>query len=83
MNKKNPPTAIESWVNIYTFLERYDWKVVSSIPFKYTIEPYLQSFQYKITNRILNTNEKLEKWRIKQSNRCNLCESIEYRHTRA
>ena len=43
----------------------------SSVPkgFKYVREPYIQSFQYKIINRILNTNEKLFKWSLKQSNR--------------
>ena len=60
MNEIKPPTVIESWVNIYIpFLERYDWKLVYPIPCKYTKEPYFQSFQYKIINRILNTNAKL------------------------
>ena len=40
-------------------------------------EPYLQSFQYQILNRILNTNEKLENWSIKQSNQCNYCQAVD------
>ena len=33
----------------------------SSIPLKYTREPYVQSFQYHIILRIRNTNERLGK----------------------
>ena len=75
--KIKTPTAIESWTNIYPFLERYDWKDIYTIPFKYVQEPYLQSFQYKIINRILNTNEKLHKWSIKQTNQCNFCQATD------
>ena len=71
------PTAIESWINLYPVIENYDLKEIYMIPFKYVREPYLQSFQYKIINHILNTNEKLEKWAIKQSNNCNFCQSID------
>ena len=71
------PTAIESWINIFPFMEKYDWKSIYTIPFKYVREPYLQSFQYKIINRILNTNEKLQKWSIKPNNICNFCQSID------
>ena len=77
MNKIKPPTSLETWVNLYPFMENYDWKEIYTIAFKYTREPYLQSFQYKIINRILNTNEKLEKWSIKLSNKCNYCQAID------
>ena len=77
LQKMKTPTAIESWINLYPFMENYDWKEIYMIPFKYVREPYLQSFQYKIINRILNTNEKLEKWAIKPSNKCNFCQSID------
>ena len=77
LHKIKPPTAIESWTNIYPFLECYDWKDIYTIPFKYVREPYLQSFQYKIINRILNTNEKLHKWSIKQTNQCNFCHATD------
>ena len=77
LNKMKPPTSIDCWIDIYPFLETYDWKNIYSIPFKYVREPYLQSFQYKIINRILNTNEKLFKWSLKQSNMCNYCKAID------
>ena len=77
LHKTKVPTAIETWINIYPFMENYDWKCIYTIPFEYTREPYLQSFQYKIINRVLNTNEKLEKWSIKPSNKCNFCHSVD------
>ena len=77
IEKIKPPTSIETWINLYPFLEQYDWKEIYKIPFKYMREPYLQSFQYKILNRILNTNEKLENWSIKQSNQCNYCQAVD------
>ena len=76
-HKTKEPTAIESWINIFPFMENYDWERIYTIPFKYVREPYLQSFQYKIINRILNTNEKLEKWSIKPNNKCNFCQSVD------
>ena len=77
MENIKTPTAIDTWINIYPFLENYDWKDIYMIPFRYVREPYLQSFQYKIINRILNTNEKLEKWSIKPSNKCNFCPAVD------
>ena len=69
MDKMKSPTAVESWVNLYPFLEKFDWEEeIYAIPFKYTKEPYLQSIQYQIINIILNTNEKLEKMQRKQNN---------------
>ena len=77
MNKKNPLTSLETWVNLYQFMENYDLKEIYTIALKYTREPYLKSFQYKIINRILNTNEKLNKWSIKLSNKCNYFQAID------
>ena len=41
IKKIKAPTAIECWIDIYPFLERYDWKEIYNIPFKYVREPYL------------------------------------------
>ena len=51
-SKIKPPTAQETWSEIYL------------LPYKITKEPYFQSLQYKILNRILNCNERLYKWNI-------------------
>ena len=45
MENIKTPTAIDTWINIYPFLENYDWKDIYMIPFKYAREPYLQSLQ--------------------------------------
>ena len=58
-------------------MEKYHWKEIYTIPFKYTREPYLQSLQYKINNQILNTTDKLEKWFNKEINKCNYCQTID------
>ena len=72
--KTQPPTAIEIWTNLYPFLENADWKSIYKLPYLCTREPHLQSFQYKILNRIINTNHNLHKWKIKESPYCNHCQ---------
>ena len=37
----------------------------------------MQSFQFKILNRILNNAENLDKWKIKESNKCYVCGDID------
>ena len=64
---------VESWTELHPFLEHYDWKytfILSNIVAK---ETYLQSFQYKVVNRILNCNYNLHKWGIKISPACIYC----------
>ena len=75
--KIKPPTAIETWINIYPFLEDIDWEKIFQIPYYCSIEPYLQSFQYKILNRLLNCNEKLNKWKIKPTDKCTYCNEVD------
>jgi len=68
-----PPSAIETWINMYPFLEQHDWSIYYQLPYKILTEPYFQSFQYKIINRILNTREKLYTWKIVENNKCVYC----------
>lgn len=68
-----PPTAIETWVEMYPFLESQNWTQIYRLPFQITKEPYMQSFQYKILNRIINTREKLCQWKIINNNKCLYC----------
>ena len=58
---------------MYPFLELQDWELLYQLPFIVSAEPYLQSFQYKILNRILNTKENLHKWKISEKNKCDYC----------
>ena len=71
------PTAVEKWINMYPFLENYDWTLIFQIPFRIIKEPYLQSFQYKIVNRILNCKENLFKWKLNENNTCQLCNEVD------
>ena len=72
-----PPTAIDKWINTFPFLETEEWSPIFKRTFYITKEPYLQSFQYKILNRILNTNENLYKWKIQNSSECKLCGEVD------
>ena len=68
-----PPTVVDTWINIYPFLEVVEWPNIFTLASKITGEPYLQSLQYKVINRILNCNDKLYKWKIVQTPLCNSC----------
>ena len=71
------PTSIEKWVIIFPFLEKEDWSQFFQRAFEITKEPYLQSFQYKILNRIFNNKDNLYKWKISQSNECGVCKEVD------
>ena len=72
-----PPTSVETWINMYPFLEMEDWKQIFLRTFQITKETYLQSFQYKMLNRITNCNDKLYKWKIKPSDKCDECGEVD------
>ena len=71
------PTSIETWINIFPFLETQDWTTIYRTSVEATEEPYLQSFQYKIINIILNCKERLYKWKITDNNKCNICNEVD------
>ena len=77
MEKTMPPSSINKWIDTYPFLEKYNWSDIYKLTNRYISEPYFQSFQYKIINRILNTNEKLFTWNLKNSNKCTFCNNID------
>jgi len=62
---------------MYPFLENLDWRTVFLLPSKIIKEPYFQSFQYKILNRILNCNDKLYTWKLIDSNLCKYCKQVD------
>lgn len=72
-NKLQEPTAIEKWIERFPFLESAPWHKIYGSIHTITQEPYMQSFQYKIFNRILNCNYNLYIWKIKDSPLCNYC----------
>ena len=76
-NKFETPTSINTWLDRFPFLENINWRDIYELPYKTVAEPYLQSYQYKIVNRILNCNEQLNKWKIKNGPECDSCGEID------
>lgn len=70
--KYQQPTCWTRWANIYNKQSDY-WPAIYKLPYKISRETKLQTFQYKIINRIFACNQKLEKWKIKESNICSFC----------
>ena len=58
-------------------METIDWSKLFSLSFKVIKEPYFQSFQYKVLNRIINCKDKLYTWRITDNNNCVYCNDID------
>ena len=67
-DKLQVPSSVERWIEIAT------WGKIFHMVHYIVIEPYLQSFQYKITNRLTNCNLNLYTWKIKNSSKCDFCE---------
>ena len=68
-----PPISLNLWVELYPFLENFNWSYVFRLPYKIMKESYIQSFQYKVLKRILYCNYNLHKWGIKDSPLCIYC----------
>ena len=48
---------------------------IFALPFKLALVPYVRTFQYKVLNSILYTNDKLYIIGFSQSNKCTFCKS--------
>ena len=72
-DKIQEPTAVEKWVEQFPFLETAPWNKIFKMIHHSDYETYLQSFQYKIINRILNCNYNLHVWKIKNNPQCIYC----------
>ena len=69
------PTAENKWYDLYPALEHLNWTVIYILPNKISNEPYLQTFQYKVLNRIVNCNERL--FKFKKSENCLNCNQVD------
>ena len=67
------PTSIPIWCDLFPFLSTYSWENIFERTFSVSKESYLQSFQYKIINRIINCRYNLFKWKIIESPTCIYC----------
>ena len=78
INKKiQEPTSLDTWLDRFPFLINLEWNKIFKLPFVTTCEPYLQSFQYKILNRILNCRDKLYTWDILKDSKCIYCDKTD------
>ena len=78
VNKKiKPATAIVTWLDLFPFLEHFNWQEIYSSASKISKEPYLQTFQYKVINRTINCRYNLYKWKLLASGKCYYCEEID------
>ena len=72
-NEIKEPTAVNTWTDLFPLLECVSWKLIFSATHHITLETYLQTFQYKILNRLINFNFNLYKWKIKSEPYCDSC----------
>ena len=71
------PTAIEFWIKTFPFMADVEWSKLFLLPYSFIKQPYFQSLQYKILNNILNCNQQLKKWKIKESEQCIYCSEVD------
>lgn len=70
------PTAISQWISEFPFLHDNDFVDIFLLAHN-TGDVKLQSFQYKILNRIFPCNYVLNKWGITGSSKCDYCNEID------
>ena len=68
-----PPTAISKWCDLYPESNDFNWKEIFCLPYKVARSTKLQSFQYKILNRIFACKENLAKWKLADDELCIDC----------
>lgn len=62
------------WENILNVeVTEEDWEAYNSLPFKCTQSTKLQSFQYRITHRVIGVNKNLKAWGLVDSDFCSFC----------
>ena len=76
-SKTKPPTAIDKWLDLFPFLEHFNWEKIYTNVYKISDEPYLQTFQYKIINRTVNCRHNLHRWKLLASGKCYYCEETD------
>lgn len=76
-----PPTAVNTWCALYPDITDFNWAEIYCLPYKTVRSTKLQSFQYKIVNRIFACKQNLAKWKLADDELCLDCaipESIEH-----
>ena len=76
-NTVKPPSVLSTWVDLFPFLENFNWQKIYTAVNKISKEPYLQSFQYKLINRTINCRYNLHKWKLLATSKCHYCQNID------
>jgi hypothetical protein len=72
------PTSENTWKEKTELdLTEDEWAIIYKMTYKLTTNTKLIAFNFKITHRILAIGEKLKTWKIKDSDLCDECNSIE------
>ena len=73
------PTCVLKWKTLHVDFDmsEEEWADVFMRPYICLRETKLQSFQYKIINRIINCNKKLFDMKIKNSPACSYCDQTD------
>lgn len=79
--RKHTPTAQLKWREIFSEVEEMQiegrWKYWYNLPYRISREVKLQSFQYRLLNRILPCNKYLAQIRVISSPICNFCNRVD------
>jgi len=70
------PVAVSQWISLFPFLHDNDFAEIFKLSYL-TMETRLQSFQYKLLNRILPCNYKLSIWGLSSTSCCNVCNNVD------
>ena len=74
------PTCKKSWMKEFPKLKSDNndlWEHIFSNVYQCCRESKLQTFQYKIINRIITCREKLFQWKIVESSKCPFCDHVD------
>ena len=71
--KVSEPSSVDTWIDIFPFLESVSWKAIFKNTHQIVPDSYLQTFQYKVMHRLTNCNYNLFKWDLKKHPFCAYC----------
>jgi hypothetical protein len=75
-HKSQRPTSEKKWMeNELLQIDNDDWTNIYESASKLTTDTKLQTFQFKITHRILACKTNLYTWKIKENDICSICNS--------
>lgn len=67
------PTALAKWTSIHPELSNANWRQIFTHPYVIVKSTKIQSFQYKILNRIFVCGTNLFRWKLVDTELCSAC----------